>query len=111
MRPQYQGLCNRGYYLSFGYCEKSPAFRDLGPTLPVAWLFFVPMREQDKDLDFPLSSCRAYRAGFALKDAANAEAYVVVAVRRIVVVPIRNGAVIGIVIEVTASFHTVGTAC
>ena len=46
-----------------------------------------------------------------LKDAANAEANVVVAVRGIVVVPIRNGAVVGIVVEVTAAFHTVGTAC
>jgi len=74
-------------------------------------LMFVPPGERDNDLDFPLWSCRACRAGFALKDAADAEAYVVVAVRGVVVVPIRNGAVVGIVAPVTASFHTVGTAC
>jgi hypothetical protein len=46
-----------------------------------------------------------------LKDATDAEANVVVAVRGIVVVPIRNGAVVGIVVPATAAFHTVGTAC
>ena len=45
-------------------------------------------------------------------DAADAaEAYIVVRVGRIVVVPIRNGAVVGIVVPATAAFHTVGPAC
>ncbi len=40
-----------------------------------------------------------------------AEAYIVVRVGRIAVVPIRNGAVVGIVVPATAAFHTVRTAC
>ena len=40
-----------------------------------------------------------------------AEAYIVVAVGRIVVVPIGNGAVVGIVVPATAAFHTVRPAC
>ena len=42
-----------------------------------------------------------------MKDAADAEANVVVAVRSVVVVPIRNGAVVGIVVPAAAAFHTV----
>ena len=60
---------------------------------------------------FPIIVLPCLQSRLVLKDAANAEANVVVAVRGIVVVPIRNGAVVGIVVEVTAAFHTVGTAC
>ena len=40
-----------------------------------------------------------------------AEAYIVVRVGRIVVVPIGNGAVVGIVVPATTAFHTVRPAC
>jgi len=53
----------------------------------------------------------AYRAGSDFEDTDAAEAYIVVAVSRIVVVPIRNGAVVGIVVPATAAFHTVRPAC
>jgi hypothetical protein len=69
-------------------------------------------QEQDRDLDFPfLLICLAYRTDSIQEDTANAEAYIVVCVGRIVVVTIRNGAVVGIVVPATAAFHTVGTAC
>ena len=56
-------------------------------------------------------TCHACRTGSGQEDTDAAEAYIVVAVSRIVVVPIRNGAVVGIVVPATAAFHTVGTAC
>ncbi len=56
-------------------------------------------------------TCHACRADSRSKDTDAAEAYVVVRVGRVVVVPIRNGAVVGIVVPATAAFHTVGTAC
>ena len=40
-----------------------------------------------------------------------AKAYIVVAVSSIVVVPIGNGAVVGIVVPAAAAFHTVRPAC
>jgi hypothetical protein len=49
-------------------------------------------------------TCHAYRAGSDFEDANTAEAYIVVAVSRIVVVPIGNGAVVGI-IQGTVSSH------
>lgn len=54
---------------------------------------------------------RAYRADSDKEDTDTAEAYIVVAVGRIVVVPIGNGAVVGIVVPATAAFHTVRPAC
>ena len=56
-------------------------------------------------------TCHACRAGSGQEDTTQAEAYVVVAVGRIVVVPIGNGAVVGIVVPATAAFHTVRPAC
>jgi hypothetical protein len=56
-------------------------------------------------------TCHAYRAGSDFEDANTAEAYIVVAVSRIVVVPIGNGAVVGIVVPATTAFHTVRPAC
>jgi hypothetical protein len=56
-------------------------------------------------------TCRACRAGSDQEDTTNAEAYIVVAIGRIVVVPIGNGAVVGIVVPATAAFHTVRPAC
>jgi len=56
-------------------------------------------------------TCHACRTGSGQEDTTQAEAYVVVAVGRIVVVPIGNGAVVGIVVPATAAFHTVRTAC
>lgn len=55
--------------------------------------------------------CHACRADSYLEDTDAAEANIVVRVGRIVVVTIRNGAVVGIVVPATAAFHTVGTAC
>jgi hypothetical protein len=54
---------------------------------------------------------RAYMADSDKEDTDTAEAYIVVAVGRIVVVPIGNGAVVGIVVPATAAFHTVRPAC
>ena len=56
-------------------------------------------------------ACHACRTGSGQEDTTQAEAYVVVAVGRIVVVPIGNGAVVGIVVPATAAFHTVRPAC
>ena len=56
-------------------------------------------------------TCHACRAGSDQEDTTNAEAYIVVAIGRIVVVPIGNGAVVGIVVPATAAFHTVRPAC
>ena len=56
-------------------------------------------------------TCHAYRAGSGQEDTDAAEAYIVVAVSRIVVVPIGNGAVVGIVVPATTAFHTVRPAC
>jgi hypothetical protein len=76
-------------------------------TKPGLSFLFVPFREQDRNLDFPLMICRVTRTDSFLEDTENAEAYVVVRVRRIVVVTIRNSAVAGIVAPATAAFHTV----
>lgn len=81
------------------------------PTKPGLSFLFVPFREQDRNLDFPLMICRVTRTDSFLEDTENAEAYVVVRVRRIVVVTIGNGAVVGIVVPATAAFHTVRSAC
>ncbi len=56
-------------------------------------------------------TCHACRTGSGQEDTDTAEAYIVVAVGRIVVVPIGNGAVVGIVVPATAAFHTVRPAC
>ncbi len=56
-------------------------------------------------------TCRACRAGSEQEDTTNAEANIIVAVGRIVVVPVRYGAVVGIVVPATAAFHTVRPAC
>jgi hypothetical protein len=49
-------------------------------------------------------TCHACRTGSGQEDTPAAEAYIVVRVRRIVVVPIGNGAVVGI-IQGTVSSH------
>jgi len=49
-------------------------------------------------------------AGSGVESIAETEADVVVAVVRVVVVPIRNPAVVGTIVPVTATFHTVRPA-
>ena len=56
-------------------------------------------------------TCHACRAGSDQEDTDTAEAYIVVAVGRIVVVTIGNGAVVGIVVPATTAFHPVRPAC
>jgi|GEM_PF-1905979 len=77
------------------------------PTKPGLSFLFVSFREQDRNLDIPYLICRETRTDSYLEDTENAEAYVVVRVRRIVVVTIRNSAAKGIVVPATAAFHTV----
>lgn len=77
------------------------------PTKPGLSFLFVPCREQDRNLDIPFMICRETRTDSYLEDTDDAEPYVVVRVRRIVVVTIRNSAVAGIVVPATAPFHTV----
>jgi hypothetical protein len=53
-------------------------------------------------------TCRETRTGSHYEDTETAEAYIVVRVRSVVVVvTIRNGAVVGIVVPAAAAFHTV----
>jgi hypothetical protein len=57
---------------------------------------------------FPIMTCREFRAGSIAEDTDTAEAYIVVAVSSVVVVPIGNDAVVGIVVPATAAFVQVG---
>ena len=74
-------------------------------------VFFLSFyQELDRNLDFPFYDQLCVQGRFLSENTAKAEAYVVVAVRGIVVVTIGNGAVVGIVVPATAAFHPVVTA-
>jgi len=74
-------------------------------------IFLSCFKEQDRNLDFPFYDLPCLQSRFLFENTAKAEAYIVVAVRGIIVVPIRNGAVVGIVVPATTAFHPVVTAC
>jgi len=81
-------------------------------TKPCSPVFSLSrLREQDRNLDFPFDDLPCVHSRFCVEDTTEAKAYIVVAVSRIVVVTIGNGAVVGIVIPATAAFHPVRPAC
>ena len=62
------------------------------------------LREQDRNLDFPFYDLLCCRAGSYSEDTDQEKAYIVDAIGRIVVVPVRNGAVLGIVASAPPRF-------
>jgi hypothetical protein len=61
-------------------------------------VLFVSYESRIEIWIFPFMTCRAYKAGSYYEDIRQAKANIVVAIGRIVVVPVRYGAVVGIVV-------------
>jgi hypothetical protein len=90
--------------------KRLTAFRYLLLSHEPCFLFVLFYQELDRNLDFPFYDLPCLQSRFLSENTAKAEAYIVVGIRGIVVVPIGNGAVVGIVVPATAAFHPVVTA-